>query len=220
LTSEGEKEYVASGLAPGAWHSGSSKRVFDVVLSSLALILLSPLLLIVAIAIKLDSRGRTFYAQQRVGQKGRPFRIYKFRTMIPGADWLGPLITSGSDNRITRIGRSLRKCKLDEVPQLINVLKGDMSLVGPRPEVTRYVELFPTEYQKILSVRPGLTDLASIAFADEEKVLAAADDSEKEYLDRVLPEKIRLAKLYIQNSSLSLDLRIIVKTFLRVARGK
>jgi len=196
------------------------KRIIDIILSAIVLILLWPLLLAIGIAIKLDSNGPIFYLQERIGRGEHPFRIWKFRTMIIGADRIGPLITRGGDRRVTRVGRWLRRSKVDELPQLVNVLKGDMSLVGPRPEVRRYVELFHEDYTKILSVRPGLTDLASLAFADEETRLAETATCEDEYLSHILPEKIRLAKLYIDNSSLSLDVQLMLRTLLRLARGR
>jgi lipopolysaccharide/colanic/teichoic acid biosynthesis glycosyltransferase len=175
---------------------------------------------LVAAAIKLDSKGPIFYSQERLGLGAHQFRLYKFRTMIPGADKEGPLITCDRDNRVTRLGRLLRKSKFDEIPQLLNVLKGEMSLVGPRPEVRRYVELFPNHYGTILSVRPGLTDLASLAYINEEALLAAATEPEEDYRNKILPEKIRLAKVYVNNRSLRLDLQIIGKTLLAVVRWK
>jgi lipopolysaccharide/colanic/teichoic acid biosynthesis glycosyltransferase len=170
----------------------------------------------VALAIKLDSRGPVFFRQERIGRHFKPFRIYKFRTMISGASQKGSSITVGGDNRVTRMGRFLRKAKIDELSQLINVLKGEMSFVGPRPEVGKYVELFKSDYQKLLSVRPGITDPASIYYADEEDVLSRSADWEKEYSSKILPEKIKLASQYVDNHNLLIDLRLILKTIFRI----
>jgi lipopolysaccharide/colanic/teichoic acid biosynthesis glycosyltransferase len=192
------------------------KRVFDVVAAAIGLLLLSPLMMLVALLIKRDSPGSVFFRQKRMGRGFCPFSILKFRTMVQDAPKLGGQITFGDDVRITRIGRLLRKTKLDEVPQLFNVLKGDMSLVGPRPEVQRYVDMFRADYEEILRVRPGVTDLASIEYLDESTLLGAAADPEKEYIEVVLPEKIRLAKEYVRRQSLLFDLRIIVGTLFRL----
>ena len=178
--------------------------------------LLLPLFAAVALAIKLDSPGPVFFRQQRIGRFFVPFRIFKFRTMIDGAPRLGGPITSGGDPRVTRIGRVLRRTKIDELPQLLNVLRGEMSLVGPRPEVDRYVRLFRSDFDRILHVRPGITDLASLRFPDEEKVLASADDPAKEYQERILPEKLRLAAESIAQSSLAFDISLIVRTVLSI----
>jgi len=193
------------------------KRTLDVLIASVALVALSPLLLLVALAVKLTSPGPVFFRQQRVGRNFRPFWILKFRTMVADAPRLGGPITCGDDPRITRIGRILRKTKLDELPQLINVLKGDMSLVGPRPEVPKYVEMFRRDYEEILSVRPGITDLASIKYRDESTILGLAEDPEREYRERVLPEKIALAKQYVHQASLWTDIKIIFGTLLKLA---
>lgn len=170
------------------------------------------LLLPIAIVVKLTSRGPVFFKQERVGRDFRHFMIYKFRTMVPDAPKLGGVITIGDDPRITKVGRLLRKTKLDELPQLINVLVGDMSLVGPRPEAPKYVEMFEDDYREILKVRPGVTDLASLKYRDESTILGQAEDPEEEYVKRILPEKLRLAKQYARQSSLSVDLAIILKT--------
>lgn len=188
------------------------KRLFDVVASLAGLVLLSPLLLLAALAVKLTSPGPVFFRQERMGLRFRPFHIYKFRSMVADAPQRGTAITFGDDPRITRIGRILRKTKIDELPQLFNVLKGDMSLVGPRPEVRRYVEMFRDDYEEILRVRPGITDLASIEYCDEAAVLGSAENPEEEYVRRVLPEKIRLAKKYVSRSSLVFDLMLIART--------
>jgi lipopolysaccharide/colanic/teichoic acid biosynthesis glycosyltransferase len=192
------------------------KRVFDIIVAAAGLIILSPLLALIAVLIKLDSPGPILFKQERIGKGFRPFGIYKFRTMVKDAPKLGGPITYGNDCRITCAGRLLRKAKLDELPQLINVLKGEMSLVGPRPEVPQYVDLFRSEYTEILTVRPGITDLASVKYCDEATILASAVDPEEEYRRHVLPEKIALAKLYIQSASFSFDLRLIANTIVKI----
>jgi lipopolysaccharide/colanic/teichoic acid biosynthesis glycosyltransferase len=192
------------------------KRLIDVVSTGLGLLVLSPLLAIVALLVRLGSPGPALFRQERIGRNFRPFQILKFRTMVQDAPLRGGPITFGADPRITPLGGLLRKTKLDELPQLINVLKGDMSLVGPRPEVPRYVEMFRADYAEILRVRPGITDLASIRYRDEAAVLGAAANPEEEYICRVLPEKIRLAKEYVEHRSLRLDLAIIFGTLFRL----
>ena len=186
------------------------KRAVDILLSGLALLTLSPLLALIAVAIVLDSGWPVFYRQERVGRWFQRFQIWKFRSMRVSSE--GPQITVGGDTRVTRLGKFLRATKLDELPQFWNVLTGDMSLVGPRPEVPEYVEMFRTRYQHILSVRPGITDIASIRFRDEEKLLAQSPDPLREYVERVLPVKLDLADEYLQKRSLRLDLLILVKT--------
>ena len=193
-----------------------TKRAFDISVSVAGLIVLLPLLLLVATAIKLDSSGPVFFSQWRVGRRFRRFGIYKFRTMIDDAFDRGLPITVGQDSRITRVGKILRKTKIDELPQLLNVLKGDMSLVGPRPEVPRYVELFRPDYEHILKVRPGLTDLASLKYSDEASILGQSANPEGDYVARLLPDKIRLAKEYIQRSSLLFDVKLIVETIIKL----
>ncbi len=192
------------------------KRVFDLWVSMLGLLLLAPLMLVMALAIKLDSPGPVFYRQQRVGRHGVPFRIHKFRTMThepDGANPAGPQITVGADARITRVGAVLRRHKLDELAQLIDVLQGTMSLVGPRPEVPRYVALYPPALRaRVLSVRPGITDPASIAFRDESELLARAADPEREYVQVVMPQKLALAARYADGASLGMDIRILWQT--------
>jgi lipopolysaccharide/colanic/teichoic acid biosynthesis glycosyltransferase len=194
------------------------KRTFDVLGSLVGLALLAPFGLLVALAIKLDSRGPVFFRQVRMGRDFRPFRIFKFRTMVADAPARGGQLTAGADPRITRVGAVLRKTKIDELPQLINVLMGDMSLVGPRPEVPKYVELFAADYRDILSVRPGITDPASLKYRDESAILAAAADPEAAYIEQILPEKIALAREYIGRSSLAYDLEIILRTLIRIVR--
>ncbi len=192
------------------------KRTFEVVVSVLGLLLLLPFGVAVALLIKWDSRGPVFFRQERVGRGFRPFFIYKFRTMVENAPRKGGQITVGEDPRITRVGRCLRKTKIDELPQLINVVKGEMSFVGPRPEVRQYVELFRKDYKEILKVRPGITDLASLKYRDEGEVLGRSQDSEEEYVNRILPEKIHLAKEHLRRSSFFLDLTLVFKTLLKL----
>ena len=191
------------------------KRLLDIVAAGAGLLALAPLFGIVAVLVKLDSRGPVFFKQQRIGKGFRPFWIYKFRTMRDARDAALPL-TVGADARITRVGGYLRRSKIDELPQLLNILKGDMTLVGPRPEVPRYVEAFRRDYEEILTVRPGLTDLASLKYRDEAALLGRSDDPEGEYVRRVLPDKIRLSKEYIRRSSVGFDLGLIFKTLHKV----
>jgi lipopolysaccharide/colanic/teichoic acid biosynthesis glycosyltransferase len=187
-----------------------TKRLFDLLLAGVGLLALSPLLLLIALWIRLDSPGPALFRQERVGRFGVPFRIHKFRTMTHAALPTGPQITVGADARITRAGRWLRRYKLDELPQLFDVLRGAMSIVGPRPEVPRYVCLYPPALRdKVLSVRPGITDLASIRFRDENALLAASADPEREYTEVVLPAKLRYAAEYVDHATLGTDLRLI-----------
>ena len=188
------------------------KRLFDIIGAVFGVMLFFPVFLVAALLVKLDSRGPVFFRQERIGRDFKPFLIYKFRTMVQNADRIGGSITLGEDPRITRVGRFLRKAKIDELPQLMNVLKGDMSLVGPRPEVPEYVKLFRSDYAEILKIRPGITDLASIKYRDEAAVLRKSDNPEKEYLTRTLPDKVALAKEYVQRSSLLFDVTLILKT--------
>jgi len=193
------------------------KRIFDFLVSFFGLIIFSPLFLIISILIKLDSEGPVFYRGVRVGQFGKPFKIFKFRTMVKDAEKLGGPSTPSDDPRLTKIGKILRKYKLDELPQLINVLKGEMSLVGPRPEVKVYVDrLKPEEREKILSVKPGMTDLASLWDFHEEEILKGSADPEKAYMEKIRPKKIQLQLEYVKNRSLFLDLKIIFKTILKL----
>ena len=193
------------------------KRALDVTASGVGLVLLSPIFLAAAIAVRFDSRGAVFSVRQRVGRNFVPFGIIKFRTMVSDADRQGSQITASSDARITRAGRILRKTKIDELPQLINILRGEMSLVGPRPEVPKYVEMFREDYAYILSVRPGVTDPASIKYRDESAHFVG-DDHEREYAERILPDKIALARHYVANATILGDLGLILKTLLRIAR--
>ncbi len=189
------------------------KRLLDILSSLLVLILLLPVWLIIAMAVALESRGGVFYHQYRVGKDNRDFKMYKFRTMQTGSDQKGLLTVGDRDNRITRVGYFLRKYKLDEFPQLINVLKGDMSVVGPRPEVRKYVDLYTPEQMRVLSVRPGLTDIASIQYVHEDEILAASDNPEQTYIQEVMPAKLALNLQYIDTQSLWGDIKLIWKTF-------
>lgn len=194
-----------------------AKRGFDIICAALGLALLAPLLLVLALWVKLDSAGPVFFRQERVGRHGRPFLIHKFRTMR--ADNAGPQITVGADPRITRSGAFLRHYKLDELPQLWDVLRGAMSLVGPRPEVPKYVAMYPEELrQLVLSVRPGITDPASLRFRNESERLAAAADPEREYIEVVMPAKLALAADYVKQASLGGDLRLIFSTLAALRR--
>ena len=194
------------------------KRLFDVMAAVVGLLVLSPLFALVALAIKLTSRGPVFFRQERVGRDFQTFRIYKFRTMVVDAPRLGGQITAGRDPRITSIGHLLRKTKLDELPQLLNVLSGAMSLVGPRPEVPKYVEMFRPQFAEVLSVRPGITDLASVKYRDENEILGQADDPEAAYVNQVLPDKLALATEYVRRASFWFDVRLIFATFWKVLR--
>ena len=189
------------------------KRLFDVLCSFAGLLLMSPLLLGIALWIKIDSPGPVFFRQQRVGRGGVLFRIHKFRSMFEGAALSGPQITVGADPRITRAGHFLRRNKLDELPQLLDVLVGTMSLVGPRPEVPRYVALYPAELRdKVLSVRPGITDPASVEYRGESDLLAGAADPERLYIEQIMPAKLHRAAQYVDRMSLMTDVRLIGAT--------
>ncbi len=192
------------------------KRLFDLFFSAVGLALLFPLFLCVSIVILLDSHGPVFFRQKRMGRGLHPFSIYKFRTMVEHAALKGPLITIDGNKRVTRIGKILRKTKIDEMPQLINVFKGEMSLVGPRPEVEKYALLYKEDYQEILRARPGVTDMASILFRDEETLLQHQDNPEAYYEQVLLPKKILLAKEYLKKSSILYDVQLIFLTFFRI----
>ena len=187
-------------------------RFFDIVFSFTGLIILSPLLLIVAVWVKIDSKGPVLYRQIRVGLHNIDFRLLKFRSMRINADKAGLLTVGGRDSRITTAGYWLRKYKIDELPQLINVLKGDMSLVGPRPEVRKYVNMYTETQKKVLRVRPGITDMASIAYKKENELLAGSPDPEKTYIDQVMPAKLKLNMVFIENPTLTNYFKIIFKT--------
>ena len=194
------------------------KRLFDIFASGLGLLFLSPLFLAIAIWIKLDSAGPVFYRQVRVGRNNKDFRIFKFRSMRVGAD-KGSLVTiGGRDPRVTRSGYYIRKFKLDELPQLINVFLGDMSLVGPRPEVRHYVNYWTPEQMNVLDVRPGITDPASIKFRNENELMEKAEDPEKYYIEVIMQEKIRLYMEYVQNASFWYDIKLIVLTFWTIVK--
>jgi len=194
------------------------KRLMDVVISGGALLVLWPVLLLIALAIKIDDPGPVFYRQVRVGKDGKEFRIYKFRTMIVDADKKGLQITVGRDNRITRMGAFLRKTKLDELAQLINVFTGEMSFVGPRPEVPKYVNLYTPYQRQVLLVRPGITDYASIAYRNENDLLEGAEDPEKMYIETIMPDKIELNMKYLREISPIADIRLILSTIIAVIR--
>ena len=189
-----------------------SKRGFDRLWTGLGLALLWPLFLVVGLLIKLEDKGPVFFRQNRVGQGGRGFRIWKFRTMVARADQLGPLITVGKDPRITRMGAWLRASKIDELPQLINVLVGEMSLVGPRPEVQKYVDFYTPEQMRVLDLRPGITDLASVKYRDESAILAKRQDPDRAYVNDIMPEKIRINLDYAKRSNLWSDFNVILLT--------
>ena len=195
-----------------------TKRLFDLAGAALGLLLCLPLFAAIAVAIKLDSPGPVFFRQTRIGRHGRPFRIHKFRSMQARQPAGAGAITVGRDPRITRVGAVLRRWKLDELPQLIDVLDGSMSLIGPRPEVPQYVALYPDALRRtVLSVRPGITDPASIHFRNENDLLAGADDPEAVYRERILPEKLRLQAEYVQSRSFAGDMRILLRTFVKIA---
>lgn len=193
-------------------------RFFDFILSLVGLVVLAPIFIVLAIWIKIDSTGPVFYKQVRVGQNGIDFGLFKFRSMVVDADKRGLITVGGRDPRITRSGYFIRKYKLDELPQLINVLVGDMSLVGPRPEVRKYVDLYTDEQQKVLSVKPGITDYASIEYMDENEILGKSSDPEKTYIEEIMPEKIKYNMKYIQNKNVSEYFKIIFLTLLKIVR--
>jgi lipopolysaccharide/colanic/teichoic acid biosynthesis glycosyltransferase len=196
------------------------KRIFDVVCSFAGLAVLAPLFAVTAVLVKSDG-GPVFFRQLRVGYMGKLFYIVKFRSMVPGAENMGAQVTGGHDPRITRVGRVLRKTKLDELPQLFNVAVGDMSLVGPRPEVPYYAGMWPPEVrQKVLSVKPGITDYATLYYHDEQAVLAGADDVENVYINEILPHKLALYQQYVKEHSFWIDLRILAATLLKILKGR
>lgn len=189
------------------------KRAFDIVASGVGLILLSPLFFILAVWIKIDSKGPVFYRQVRVGRGNKDFRLFKFRSMRPDSDKLGLITVGGHDPRVTRSGYYIRKYKLDEFPQLINVFLGNMSLVGPRPEVRKYVEMYTPDQMRVLSVRPGITSLASIRYRNENDLLAAADDPDRVYVEKIMPDKLSIDLEYVERANLWNDIKIIFSTF-------
>lgn len=196
------------------------KRLFDITFSSLGLIVMFPFFILSAIVIKLDSKGPVFYRGKRIGRSGKLFRIFKFRTMVYNAEKIGGPSTADDDPRITKTGKFLRKYKLDELPQLINVLKGEMSFVGPRPEVQTYIDMFTEEEKAILNVRPGITDWASLWNPDEGAILAGSPDPEKTYMEKIRPEKIKLQMKYVKDHSFLVDLKIVLLTIKTVFRRK
>lgn len=193
-------------------------RIFDILLATLGLVILSPLLILVYVAIVLESRGGGFYRQERTGRYGKPFRLIKFRSMNVNADKHGLITVGGHDNRITRVGYYIRKYKIDELPQLINVVKGDMSIVGPRPEVKKYTDLYTEEQRKILDVRPGITDYASIKYVDENEILGTSDNPERIYIEHIMPDKIKLNMIYISQNGIKEYFKIIFLTLTNIAR--
>lgn len=196
------------------------KRLFDIVCSVAGIALLSPLFLVLAVWIKKESKGPVFYKQKRVGKNGKEFQLFKFRSMRIGSDKLGLLTIGGRDPRITRAGNFIRKFKLDEFPQLINVLIGNMSIVGPRPEVAKYVNLYNEEQLKVLKVKPGITDWASIKFRNENDLLAGAEKPEEFYISEVMPAKLQMNLLYIEKNNLMVDLKIIWMTLMKIVHDR
>jgi lipopolysaccharide/colanic/teichoic acid biosynthesis glycosyltransferase len=195
------------------------KRAFDIFFSITALLFLWPFILVLSLVIFFGSKGGVFYKQIRIGKNFREFHLLKFRTMRPGSDKQGLITVGGKDNRITKEGYFLRKYKLDELPQFINILKGDMSFVGPRPEVKKYVDLYHERYKNVLSVRPGLTDYASLEYIDENEILGKSDNPEKTYTNEILPHKIDLADKYVSKASVMEDIKIIMLTLKRIISG-
>jgi lipopolysaccharide/colanic/teichoic acid biosynthesis glycosyltransferase len=194
----------------------TGKRFFDLIFSVIGLLILMPIFIVISVWIRLDSPGPIFFRQVRIGRFGKPFRIYKFRTMVADAELKGQLITSSEDPRITRAGKFLRCYKLDELPQLLNVFIGDMSIVGPRPEVPRYVEMFRDQYKDVLTVKPGITDYAAIEFRDEESLLKQYTNPEDGYIKEVLPKKIDLYKKYLMERSIKTDIKVILLTLKKI----
>lgn len=188
------------------------KRLFDIVASGLGLIVLSPVFAVLAVWIKVDSKGPVFYRQTRVGRNNKDFRLFKFRSMRPDSDKLGLITVGGHDPRVTRSGYYIRKYKIDEFPQLINVFRGDMSLVGPRPEVRKYVDMYTPEQMRVLSVRPGITSLASIRYRNENDILAASDDPDRCYVEHVMPDKLSIDLEYVEQATLWNDIKLIFST--------
>lgn len=194
------------------------KRIFDVVFSFIGLLFVLPFLVIVSLFIIVNDGFPVFYFQERIGKNNIPFKLFKFRSMYKDADKKGLLTVGGRDPRVTPIGYYIRKYKLDELPQLLNVLIGDMSLVGPRPEVKKYVDLYNTEQQQVLSVKPGITDLASIHYINENEILAQSQEPEKTYINEIMPQKLKLNLDYIAQQSIITDFKIILQTILKIVR--
>jgi len=193
-------------------------RILDVFFSIKGLVLLSPILFIISVIILIESKGGIFYLQERIGKNGIPFKLFKFRSMAVGSDSKGLLTVGMNDARITKLGQFIRKYKMDELPQLINVLKGEMSLVGPRPEVKKYVDLYTETQRKVLSVKPGMTDLASIEYSNENELLEKQTNPEEYYIREIMPKKIELNMLYIENPNLINYFKLILKTGLKIIR--
>jgi len=196
------------------------KRLFDIMLSSLGIVVLSPVFILSAVVIKLDSKGPVFFMGKRVGKFGKPFKMYKFRTMVKEAEKLGGPSTSDDDARLTNIGKIVRKYKLDELPQLINVLKGEMSFVGPRPEVPMEVKTYNDEEKRILTVKPGITDYASLTFHNEGEILKGSEDPHQAYREKIRPEKLRLGLKYVDSQSFRVDIKIIIQTLSALIRTR
>ena len=201
-------------------HKGSLilKRVFDIIIAGLLLILLSPVLLALSILIKADSKGPVFFRQVRVTRYGKPFRIFKFRTMVDHADQMGTQVTTKGDARVTKLGKKLRRCRLDELPQLLNILTGDMTFVGTRPEVEKYVAHYTDEMKATLLMPAGVTSLASIEYKDEERLLESADNADQVYIEKILPEKMKYNLQSIQNFSFGQDIKTMIATVVAVIK--
>ena len=193
-------------------------RFFDLIFSIMGLVILSPLFIVLYLLIRIESQGGGFYSQERIGKNGKPFKLYKFRSMRIGSDKKGLITIGEKDNRITKTGFILRKYKLDELPQLWNVFIGDMSLVGPRPEVKKYTDLYTEEQKQVLHVRPGITDWASIKYVDENKILGESKTPDEAYVNLIMPNKIKLNMVYIQNQTLGEYFKIIFTTFKEIVR--
>lgn len=193
-------------------------RFFDIIFSIIGLVILSPIFIVLYLLIRIESKGGGFYSQERIGKNGKPFKLYKFRSMRIGSDKKGLITIGEKDNRITKTGFILRKYKLDELPQLWNVFIGDMSLVGPRPEVKKYTDLYTEEQKQVLQVRPGITDWASIKYVDENKILGEAKDPDEAYVNLIMPNKIKLNMVYIQHQTLGEYFKIIFTTFKEIVR--
>lgn len=194
------------------------KRLFDIIASSIGLVILSPIFLLLALWIKCDSKGSVFYRQVRVGRGNKDFHLFKFRSMRTGSDRLGLITVGGRDPRVTRSGYYIRKYKLDELPQLINVFIGDMSLVGPRPEVRRYVDLYTPEQMRVLEARPGITSLASIRYRNENDLLASSDNPNRTYIEQIMPDKVAIDLGYVENATFANDIKIIFRTFAEIIK--
>ena len=193
-------------------------RFFDIIFSIIGLVILSPIFIVLYLLIRIESKGGGFYSQERIGKNGKPFKLYKFRSMRIGSDKKGLITIGEKDNRITKTGFILRKYKLDELPQLWNVFIGDMSLVGPRPEVKKYTDLYTEEQKQVLQVRPGITDWASIKYVDENKILGESEDPDEAYVNLIMPNKIKLNMVYIQHRTLGEYFKIIFTTFKEIVR--